>query len=166
MGCGCESTTKLLAANLHQVQHEAILEFSEFGRQVTWVSTMVVRVGGAALLAVLVTGLNESPSISNRRHGSNEISSSVSGGGKRHQGAAEQISRALRLSFNRGTLHTQDDLLRVAQHLATPSRGLLFSTVSMDKPMHQLLLLRQWVGNLRGRTANVLLIGANLLSAY
>ena len=83
-------------------------------------------------------------------------------GGKRHGGsAAAQIARVLRFSQNKGTLKTQDDLLRAAQHVATPSRALMFTTVSMDAHKYQLLFLRQWAGNLRARTANALVIGAN-----
>lgn len=84
------------------------------------------------------------------------------GGTKRGQGgAATQIARALRLSNHKGTLTTQDDLLRVATHLATPAHQIIFSTVTMDRPLHQLLLFRQWAGNLRGRLANALVVGTN-----
>ena len=76
-------------------------------------------------------------------------------------GAATQIARALRLSHHKGTIATEDDLLRVATHLATPSRQIIYSTVTMDRPLFQLLLFRQWAGNLRGRLANALVIGTN-----
>ena len=97
-----------------------------------------------------------------KREGGSARKAGGMGGAKRSgAGAVAVILSALRLSKHKGTIATQEDLLRTATHLATPSRQLMFTTVTMDKPLFQLLLLRQWAGNLRGRLANALVIGTN-----
>ena len=77
------------------------------------------------------------------------------------QRTAVRIAQLLRLSAQMPVIRNSTDLATIAAAFANTDRELLFTTVSMDKPMHQLVFLRQWQGNLRSAAAHSLMIGAN-----
>lgn len=83
---------------------------------------------------------------------------------KQHEGlrsVAVKIAALLRLSARIPVISSPGDLAEVVAAIATPDRELLFTTVSMDKPLHQLIFLRQWLGNLRTAAPHALLLGAD-----
>ena len=86
-------------------------------------------------------------------------------GGHRGSGFARTTTRVwhlLRLSAGpAGTIRSVEHLHRVAKHVATPQRELMYTTVDMDRAGHQLILLRQWAGNLREAFSHALVVGAN-----
>jgi hypothetical protein len=81
------------------------------------------------------------------------------GGGVRN--AAARVRALLQLSAKHPVIHSTEDLARIAAAVATERRELMFTTVSIDRPLHQLIFLRQWYGNLRGSAAHAMLIGAD-----
>ncbi len=98
-------------------------------------------------------------------HGGMHMHGGSSGSGSgNHTGSpratAARLARVLRLALERPAMRTMRDLDRVAAAVATDKRELVFTTVSMDRPLHQLVLLRQWVGNLRASAPHALMIGA------
>jgi hypothetical protein len=74
---------------------------------------------------------------------------------------AHLIAQRLQLSRRLPVIRHLEDMRTVATALATPTRELLFTTVSMDRGLHQLIFLRQWQGNLRGAAAHTLMLGAD-----
>ena len=75
--------------------------------------------------------------------------------------ALGRIHSVLELSRRTPVLRSLDELLRVAAEVASTKRELIYTTVSMDRALVQLVFLRQWFGNLGARARNVLLVGAN-----
>ena len=75
--------------------------------------------------------------------------------------AVGRIHSVLELSRRTPVLRSLDELLRVAAEVASTKRELIYTTVSMDRALVQLVFLRQWFGNLGARARNVLLVGAN-----
>lgn len=82
-------------------------------------------------------------------------------GGGGMQRTAKGIARLLQLSARLPVIRTNEDLATVAAAVANVDREILFTTVSIDKPLHQLVFLRQWQGNLRSSAPHALMIGAN-----
>ena len=74
---------------------------------------------------------------------------------------ATRLAALLRLSREVPILRSLSDLERVASAIATRGRELMYTTVTMDRPLFQLVFLRQWQGNLRSAAAHALLLGAD-----
>ena len=88
------------------------------------------------------------------------------GGGDDDSGAgmratAVRIASLLRLARRLPIIRTLEELESVATAIATPDRELLFTTVTMDRPLFQLVFLRQWQGNLRTAAPNALLLATD-----
>ena len=83
------------------------------------------------------------------------------GGGSLVHKTALRIAQLLRLSSRLPVIKSEDDLATVASAIATVDREILFTTISIDRPMHQLIFLRQWQGNLRAAAGHVLVLGAD-----
>ena len=81
-------------------------------------------------------------------------------GGHVHQ-TALKVAKLLQLSARSPVIRSVEDLATIAAATATGGRELVFTTVSIDKPLHQLVFLRQWYGNLRSAAPHALLIGAD-----
>ena len=79
------------------------------------------------------------------------------GGGEAR--TAAKIAALLRLSRRVPVIRTMADLELVAAAVATADRELMFTTVTMDRSLFQLVFLRQWQGNLRSAAPHALLIG-------
>ena len=74
---------------------------------------------------------------------------------------AARVAKLLQLSRRLPVIKTEDDLATVVEAVANPNRELLFTTVSIDKSLHQLIFLRQWQGNLRLAAGHALMLGAD-----
>ena len=70
-----------------------------------------------------------------------------------------RMQDAMALSHEVDTLRTESQLRRVAGEVANQRRELIYTTVTMDRAQHQLVMLRQWFGNLRAAACHALLIG-------
>ena len=75
--------------------------------------------------------------------------------------SAARVAKLLQLSRRLPVIKTEDDLATVVEAVANPNRELLFTTVSIDKALHQLIFLRQWQGNLRLASGHALMLGAD-----
>ena len=74
-----------------------------------------------------------------------------------------QMRRRLRhAGHNEAVLRNGTELSTVAALAANDERELIFTTVTMDRGEHQLVMLRQWAGNLGRRIANTLIIGTTM----
>ena len=58
-------------------------------------------------------------------------------------------------------LRSLEDIQRVASAIATRESEIIYTTVTMDRGLFQLVFLRQWQGNLRGAAAHTLLVGVD-----
>ena len=77
--------------------------------------------------------------------------------------ALHQMRRRLRhAEHNEAVLRNGTELSTVAALAANDERELIFTTVTMDRGEHQLVMLRQWAGNLGRRIANTLIIGTTM----
>ena len=83
------------------------------------------------------------------------------GGGGGVRNVASRIRTLLQLSSKQPVIRSLEDLEAIASAVSNDRRELMFTTVSIDKPLHQLLFLRQWYGNLRGSAAHAMLLGAD-----
>eukprot|EP00965_Chrysotila_dentata_P124696 4122601-Pleurochrysis_carterae.AAC.1 len=72
---------------------------------------------------------------------------------------AGKLRQLLHLSENLNELRSISDLRRVAAAISTGASELIYTTVSMDSSRLQLVMLRQWFGNLGAAAVNTLLIG-------
>lgn len=84
--------------------------------------------------------------------------------GDTHSSVLPRIRRLIQAS--RPHLRSEADVLRQAAHVATADRELLYTTFQMDKARFQLVMLTQWMGNLRGRGANALLVGTDAATCH
>ena len=84
--------------------------------------------------------------------------------GDAHLGVLPRIRRLIQAS--RPHLRSEADVLKQAAHVATADRELLYTTFQMDKARFQLVMLTQWMGNLRGRAANALLVGTDAATCH
>ena len=74
---------------------------------------------------------------------------------------AVALTSLMRLTRVVPVIRNMFDLRRIAFAIATQDRELMFTTVTMDRGLFQLVFLRQWQGNLRSAAAHALLIGAD-----
>ena len=89
-------------------------------------------------------------------------------GGKRHgegggllRSTASRVASLLQLSAKLPAIRSVEDLATIASAVANERHELMFTTVSIDKPLHQLIFLRQWYGNLRSAAPHAMLLGAD-----
>ena len=74
---------------------------------------------------------------------------------------ATRVAALLRLSAKMPVIRNSDDIATLAAAVANSDRELLFTTVTMDKSLIQLVFLRQWIGNLRGAAAHTFMLGSD-----
>ena len=74
---------------------------------------------------------------------------------------ATALAALLRLSEQVPVLRSLEDIQRVASAIATRESEIIYTTVTMDRGLFQLVFLRQWQGNLRGAAAHTLLVGVD-----
>lgn len=96
------------------------------------------------------------------------IGTSIGGVGKRHgegggllRSTASRVASLLQLSAKLPAIRSVEDLATIASAVANERHELMFTTVSIDKPLHQLIFLRQWYGNLRSAAPHAMLLGAD-----
>ena len=77
------------------------------------------------------------------------------------QRTAVRMAALLQLSARIPVIRSGEDLDEIAKAFSTPDRELLFTTCKLDKQAHQLIFLRQWLGNLRSAAPHALMLGAD-----
>jgi hypothetical protein len=83
--------------------------------------------------------------------------------GRAHTAVADAVGRTLALSDSpTGQLARLADVLQAAEAVATREREVILTTLQMDAPVNlQLVMMRQWLGSLRSRAANALVVGTD-----